>query len=327
MVRQARLDDVLAAWGLVPAGVTPLLDDPPGRWRVERGDAPLLLRRYDPARSAEAIGYEHELIAFLADRSWPVPVPVAAASGETMIEAAGARWALFPLLPGAPPPDESIFLQRRGALLALVHADLAAWDRATRRESFGRIDDFDAVVQAHGLASFEALLARVQTVDAGRARALAALRARLEVQLAEYGYAQLPPLPLWGACTSQHVLFDGNDVTGLIDFDEARPDVRSVDIAASILADTRSVGWRIIRWVAGYSAHANPPLSAQEADLVPVVMAVLALRRAARVLAGAQASARLDDRTLATIDEALTIEAHAADLRQVIRTAARLAPA
>ncbi len=320
------LDGVLAAWGRDGARATPF-EGATDRWRVERGDdPPMLLRRYDGNRSPEAIAYEHDLLAYLEEQSWPVPVPVATTSGDTALELDGARWALFPLLPGEPPPDESIFLQRRGALLALVHADLAAWDRAVRREAFGRIDDFDAAVRPHGLASFEALLARVQAVDPTRANMLAVLRMRVEEQLEAYGYAELPPHPLWGACNAQHVLFDGDDVTGLIDFDEARADARAVDIAASILADTRSVGWRIIRWVAGYAAHADPPLTEQEADLVPVVMAALMLRRVAARIAEAQSDARLDEDALAIVDEALTVEANEADLRQVIRTAARLAP-
>ena len=313
---------VLADWGLQAARVSPL-DDSTVRWRVEASGEPLVLRRYDPSHSAEAIAYEHELLAFLAERSWPVAVPIAAASGDTVVEAHGARWGLFPLLPGEPPPDESIFLQRRGALLALVHADLADWDGQVRH---GRLDDFDAAVQPHGLASFEALLARVHAVDPMRANMLAVLRARVEEQLEAYGYSDLSPLPLWGACTSEHVLFDGNDVTGLTDFDESRADARAVDIAQSLLADTRSVGWRIIRWVAGYSAHANPPLTEQEVDLVPVAMAALMLRRTASTLAAAQSDARLDEEALAVVDEALTVEANEADLRQVIRTAARLAP-
>ena len=216
------LDGVLAAWGRDGARATPF-EGATDRWRVERGDdPPMLLRRYDGNRSPEAIAYEHDLLAYLEEQSWPVPVPVATTSGDTALELDGARWALFPLLPGEPPPDESIFLQRRGALLALVHADLAAWDRAVRREAFGRIDDFDAAVRPHGLASFEALLARVQAVDPTRANMLAVLRMRVEEQLEAYGYAELPPHPLWGACNAQHVLFDGDDVTGLIDFDEAR---------------------------------------------------------------------------------------------------------
>ena len=321
----ADLSAVLAAWGLAAARVAPL-DGAADRWRVESldsDDEPRVLRRYDGARSAESIAYEHDLLAFLADRSWPVAVPVATAEGATLVEVQDARWAVFPLLPGAPPPDESIFLQRRGALLALVHADLADWDGQVRR---GRVDDFDAAVRPHGLASFEALLARVHAVDPMRANMLAVLRMRVEEQLEAYGYADLSPLPLWGACTSEHVLFDGNDVTGLIDFDDSRADARAVDIAQSLLADSRSIGWRIIRWVAGYSAHAKPPLTEQEADLVPVVMAALMLRRTASALAAAQSAAALDERALAVVDEAITVEANEADLRQVIRTAARLSP-
>ena len=343
---RAILTDVLLAWGRTAVRVTPLAGGDSGsrepdrgerdrreldRWEVDAVDQRLLLRSYEPARSSAMIAFQHDLLAYLAQRSWPVSVPLATRSGATVLEAHGARWVLSPLLSGAPAPDESIFLQRRGALLALVHADLAAcdraaWDRAAGRDAVRRVDDFDGAVQAHGLASFEALLARVHAVDARRANALAVLRARVEEQLAAYGYARLPTLPLWGGCTAEHVLFDGDDVTGLTAFDEARSDARVVDIAESVLADTRSVGWRIIRWVAGYSAHAVPPLSAQEADLLPVIMAALTLRRAVRALAAAHAAARIDERALAAVDAALTVEAHEADLRQVIRTAARLAP-
>jgi len=320
------IERVLAAWGRSGARVVALDSEAGDRWRVEDGEQAALLRRYADDRAADALAFQHDLLAFLAERAWPVPAPIATAAGGTAVEADGARWSLTPLLPGTPPPDESIFLQRRGALLALIHADLREWDGTPPPVATRRVDDFDGAVQAHGLASFEALLARVQVVDAMRANILAVLRMRIEEQLAAYRYGELPTLPLWGGCSSQHVLFDGNDVTGLIDFDHVRADARAVDVAESILADTRSIGWRIIRWVAGYAAHAQPPLSAQEADLVPVLMAALMLRRVAATLAEAHAGERLDADALACIDEAMTVEANEDDLREVIRTAARIAP-
>lgn len=315
----------LAAWGLEAAAATPLPGTSDHRWQVAREDATFVLRRYD-APPADAVAYEHDLLTFLAEHAWPVAVPVAASNGATLVEAGGAGWVLSPTLPGATPPDESIFLQRRGALLALVHADLAAWDHPAPRERTVRVDDFDAAVRAHGLGSFEALLARVQAVDGRSANALAVVRARIDEQLEAYHYAELPAVPLWGACTAEHVLFDGNDVTGLLNFDGVRLDARIVDVATSILADTRRVGWRIIRWVAGYAAHATPSLTEREADLVPVVMAALTLGRTARALAEAHAAGRLDADALAPVEDALTVEAQEGDIRQVIRTAARLAP-
>ena len=315
----------LAAWGLEAAAVTPLPGASDDRWQVAREDATFVLRRYR-APSMDAIAYEHDLLAFLAEHAWPVTVPVAAPDGATLVEAADAAWVLSPALPGAMPPDESIFLQRRGALLALVHADLAAWEHPAPRERAVRVDDFDAAVRDHGLGSFEALLARVQAVDGRSANALAVVRARIDEQLEAYHYDELPVMPLWGACTANHVLFDGNDVTGLLNFDGARVDARIVDVATSILADTRRVGWRIIRWVAGYAVHASPPLTEREADLVPVVMAALTLGRTARALAETYAAGRLDAEALAPVEDALTIEAQEGDIRQVIRTAARLAP-
>lgn len=324
------LESLLSAWGIDAAAVTPAVGDAAPTsgeaWRVETAEGhALLLRRADPGRSTAQIAFEHLVLAFLSGRDWPVLAPLACREGGTLVEAQGARWDLLPLPTGAAPPDESIFLQRRGALLALLHEDLAEWQAAGAPRA--RLDDFDAGVQVHGLASFEALLARVQRVDVRRANVLALLRARVEEQLEASGYADFPVIPIWGACSAAHVLFDGNDVMALTGFEGARLDARAVDIAASILADTRSIGWRIIRWVAGYAAHAQPPLTTAEADLIPVAMAALALDRAARALAEAHAGAGIDEAALRQVDEAMTVEANEGDLREVIRTAARLEPA
>lgn len=318
--------EALAAWGLAEAAVTPAerpaqMDRSITEWRVAPAPG-YLLRRY-VERSVEAITYEHAMLEFLAEDSWPVLTPVRAADGSSIVEAEGARWALFPVPAGEQPPDQPIFVQRRGALLALLHNDLASWSGIEVDYAFPRIDDLYAIAVARGHASFDALLARIESADATRASQLAQLGDRNADMLIRLGYDDLPEVPTWGGCTAPHVLFEGNDITALLDFDGARPDARILDIATSLLVESdRDDGWHVHRWVAGYTAHAEPPLSEAEVDLLPSVVTALAVRRSVDALATAAAAGTIDAAALATVDAAMAAEAAQRELRRVIRTAA-----
>ncbi|MSQ30641.1 MAG: hypothetical protein EXR64_01235 [Dehalococcoidia bacterium] len=321
----------LAAWGLAEAHVAPALQQRAphlgaAEWRVAAAPG-YLLHRY-AALDAEAIAYQHAMLAFLAEDAWPVLVPVRAADGATLVEAEGAPWALFPAPAGAQPPDRPIFVQRRGALLALLHRDLASWsgpDGPEASGAFPRLDDLYAIAVARGHASYDALIARVAAADAARAAQLASLGDRNADMLVRLGYDDLPEVATWGGCTAPHVLYEGDDVTALLDFDGARPDARIADIGASLLVEAdRDDGWRVHRWVAGYVAHADPPLTEAEVGMIPTVMTALAVRRAVDALAAAAAGSAVDAPALATVDAAMAAEAAQRDLRRVIRTAAGL---
>ena len=319
--------EALAAWGLAEAPVMPAAPPsaPPDRareqWRVAAAPG-YLLRRY-VERDVAAIAYEHAMLDFLAEDSWPVLTPVRAADGSSVVEAEGARWALFPAPAGEQPPDSPIFVQRRGALLALLHNDLASWGGVDVGPAFPRIDDLYAIAVARGHASFDALIAQVEAIDPTRAAQLAQLGDRNADMLMRLGYDDLPEVPTWGGCTAPHVLFEGNDVTALLDFDGARPDARIVDIAASLLVESdRDDGWHVHRWIAGYTAHAKPPLEEAEVDLIPSVITALAVRRSVDALAAAAAAGGVDAAALATVDAAMAAEAAQRELRRVIRTAA-----
>lgn len=315
------MQQALAAWGLAEATVSVAHGGAPHEeWRIA-GAPGYMLRRYTSRHGDAAIRYEHAVLGALSERSWPVPAPVVAANGGTVVESDGARWALFPQMPGASPPDEPIYRQRRGALLALLHADLHTWD-AVPLDGPSRLDDIDAAAEAGGLPSFEAVVTRLRAEDPVRAAALAALHAHTTATLAWYGYARLPRAVSWGACTTEHVLFEADEVTGLLGFDGARPDARVADIAASLLAEGGGDGWHVHRWVAGYAAHADPPLSAAEADTIPVAITALALRRAVVSLAVAFESGGVDAAALALVDAAFEAESAEQAVRAVIRTAA-----
>lgn len=320
----------LAGWAIPPVTAVRLGGGGVNEhWRIDTPDGERrVLRRYHLRHAAHAIPYEHALLDFLAGRSWPVAAPLRTPAGETVVETPDGRWALFPFLEGAPPPSEPLFQQRKGAVLALLHADLAEWDSPGQRPTFGRVSDLDLPVRADGFPSFGAVIDWFGGVDPARAAALAGFRERNLADLERLGYDELPDVVIYNECLSDNVLFEHDDVTGLLDFDLAHEDARVADVARSLLFDCWPRGWHLHSWMAGYATHARPRLRAKEIDLLPALMLANELWNTAVPLS---ISAKRGDpgwmreSVRESIDERLpAIEAAQAELRQVLRGGAGL---
>ena len=258
-------------------------------WLVDTAAGPLVLRRYHPAHAAEATPYEHAALRYLEGNGWPVAAPIAthplspggapagasngASDGATLIESGGRRWSLFPFLPGAPPVDSPRTLQRTGALLALLHADLASWPGgAEQRLTFGRVTELDVYLETRGRTTFERLMERFHESDPERAEALRGFRERNLWALGHLGYDALPDTVVHSECFGANVLFEDDDVTGILDFDFVHRDARTADIARSLGVQCGTDAERLQRWLGGYAAHADPPLTSAELDVVPSLM-------------------------------------------------------
>ena len=267
------IGSALAAWGIAGARAERLEGGAANEhWRAETGDGTRVLRRYHPRRATESLPWEHDLLRFLAGRGWPVAAPIATAAGETVVETPDGRWSLFPFLRGAPPGGGERTLQRKGSLLALLHADLAAWPPRGQRPTFGRVTDLDAAVAPEGFRSFEDFLARYAAEDPERAASLAACRQRNAAELRALGYDDQPAAAVYYECSGANVLFVEDTVTALLDFDMAHEDARVADVARSLAVDCGSDGAKARSWLAGYAAHADPRLGAAEAALIPPLM-------------------------------------------------------
>ena len=269
----AGLDPALAAWDIVGARLERLGGGAANEhWRAESDAGVRVLRRYNPRRAAESLPYEHALLRFLADRSWPVAAPIPTAADETVVETDRGRWALFPFMRGEPPPSNGLTLQRKGSVLALLHADLAEWPSPGQRPTFGRVTDLDSAVAPEGFRSFEDFLAWYADDDRERAAVLAETRQRNAADLDARGYAAQPDTAVYYECFGANVLFVGDTVTALLDFDMAHEDARAADIARSLVVDCGSDNAKVRAWLAGYAAHAAPRLDGDEAELIPPLM-------------------------------------------------------
>jgi homoserine kinase type II len=236
----ATLRSVLACFGVTADAVRDIRTGRVNRhWRIVAGEAQYALRRYNAPRSVAAIAFEHDLLRHVAAEGWPVAPPLPAASGETIVEAEGQRFALFPFLPGRPAPYNSArHVRLKGRLLARLHQDMASWSAPGQREGFGRLWELDVFVSTLSpFATLNELLRAFALEHPDAARAVRVQKYTCLRELARLGYGELPAVPIHADFHHDNVLFQRGELTGVLDFDMARLDARVADIAASIALD------------------------------------------------------------------------------------------
>ncbi|MCK9485958.1 MAG: phosphotransferase [Dehalococcoidia bacterium] len=319
------IEEALGAFGIEQASVEPLSGGAVNEhWRVDAPGLPArVLRRYHPRQTQDSVAYEHRLLQYLANRDWPV-APAIVAGGGSQLETEAGRWALFPFVHGDPPANTRRSLQRKGALLALLHVDLRDYPETEQRPGFGRITDLDTPLRLDGFADFHALIAWDALRHPERAHAFEALRERNLEDARARGYDDLPDHLVYFECLGNNILFDGDDVSAMLDFDQAHRDARVADLGRSLLTDGGLDGWSLHAFLAGYQAHGDPPLTRQEVDLLPTMMLAAEIWNTAHTLA-------MSDRHPAdwmeqSIEQSLTVrlprlEAAQDELREVLRGA------
>jgi Ser/Thr protein kinase RdoA (MazF antagonist) len=184
-------------------------------WRVESGAGPLALRAAARWRTAAELAWVHELTRYAA-RTMEPPVVVAslaATDGSTFFWWEGCAFALFPLVHGETLDRENEALRRQAAhLLAQVHRELARWPSPPASPAapvhWPRLPDPPAIVD-HDLDAWHAHWSRA--VAPG-----------------------LPAGPVHGDYYRRNLLCRGQQIVGLIDWDDARLDVHLDELAWSV---------------------------------------------------------------------------------------------
>lgn len=275
-VDSAGLADVPGRFGLEGATLTPLGGDGIIRlWQVQAAGEIRILREYHPSRTVAAIAYEHEILNHLYARGWPVAAAYATGRGDTVVEAGGRLYALFPRLEGSPTAAASPAQDRiRGRLLARLHADLVSFPRRDQREGFGRAWELDLFVQPQ-LDSFNDLLESLRSRHPELATAIRREKYRNLRELAKLGYGEAPSTVVHAGFNPRNLLFNNGHLSGLLGFDSARRDAAAFDLAAGLVdvvaGDCPDAG-RVQPFLSGYAA--GRPLSPDEARLIlPLVRA------------------------------------------------------
>ena len=206
-------------WGITP------VDYLGGRhkqsWLVESGHTRLVARRY-PEQPFPDIAYELQVLARLDGDGWPVPAAV-----EEPVEVDGRTWCLSKFLPGTSRTAEGPEDRRgRGRLLAKLHeATTPLIEEMGQRRGFGLSDEVIGDPELVGvirkyeeLRPYEGHVVRWH-ID----RAVEALD-RLDLEGADKTVLHSDFVP-W------NLLYEGDSLTGVLDFDATHLNYRVADFA------------------------------------------------------------------------------------------------
>jgi len=192
--------------------------------RVETDDGTLFLR-VNEGKSPDDVGREAAIVAHLATRGVPTPVPRAAPSGQPFVLWKDQIVSLFPWVPGRTLERAELTPAHgaaAGASLARLH--LAGADFADRRAGRYEPDEIDRrLAHVATLGRPELMPARaILTAELG---ALAAERA-----------GDLPMGIIHGDLFVDNVLFADDQLAALLDFEQASWGRLAYDLAVTLLA-------------------------------------------------------------------------------------------
>lgn len=219
--------EIAGAW---PAGaVLDVVADRRGTmnrtWRVSTADGCFALRRYRH-RDRDRVRREHALLDFVADAGVPAPRPIPLAGGGSVLEADGRLHALFPWMPGRPVGRGNLTLQHlaaAGECLARVQAALATAPAALVRprprprpveEALAALDRYERTILA---------LSAPEETDRWLLERLRGrrdwIRERRDSELDRF--AALPASPSHGDFHEANLLFEGDRISAVLDWEKA----------------------------------------------------------------------------------------------------------
>lgn len=234
-------------------------------WEVRAGGRRFALKRFHSWLATDAIRYEHSVLAHLDRRRLPVAPSIPANDSATIVASGGARWALYPALDGhqVSMTDWMWRVPKAAEMLASLHLALEdcqpegtphpEWDAWTPQ----RLD---------------AMIAQWPALPELAPELLDATRERLASRYFGEVYDQLPRMVVHGDFGVSNLLWQGDAISGVLDFEKAHSDTPLFDF-----------GWGVgTRWppllravVATYSRVR--PLSAAERHAMPEALLVGAL--------------------------------------------------
>jgi Ser/Thr protein kinase RdoA (MazF antagonist) len=268
---------IVGNWGITPSRVVRLGGNRNVHWIVDSPEGQFILRRYRHDRGPAAVAYEFAVIANLASEGWPVAEPVGSVSVWK-----GQTFALFPRLRGRRPRAQELAAGagRRGALLGRLHRDLGVLALG-QRAGWCRLDEFIRTAAEPLIRNAEARLRdRPQLRDVF-------VRHTISTHRTLTAFADdLPCSVIHGDFAPWNLLWRDGRLTGLIDFDDVRLDLRAADVAIARRRDREGV-------VEGYRGCAQ--LTDEEHFLLAPLWRAYTLRFAADLLRAPSMTSQVDE--------------------------------
>jgi homoserine kinase type II len=300
------LAELAALWPLGGwTSVSPVAAGKNEHLRVAAADGVYYLRRSYRAKPGEELMGQLRLMRLLRDRGFPAPEVVPSRTGADSVELFGRLWIATRGIDGTPFDDSSLpHLRALGRTLAWYHHVVA---------------DQPVVVTEPAVLSELRSRANDREIESGLRTRTAHVVERLTSLLPD-----LPRVVVHGGARRGSLVFAGDEVVGVLDFDSAHPDVRVLDLAVAI-HDVGKVYTRlgeedhkvaldldrVTEVLAAYSRELR--LTAAEVEALPLLLAAKRLKRGlgrrsriqdGEILSGNDhAKIRLEDHRLAWLDE------------------------
>ncbi|MEO6397879.1 MAG: phosphotransferase [Tepidiformaceae bacterium] len=258
---ERQITGILAVWGIAgEAQLTPVSGGTLNwNFEVRAASRRYFLRCYRSNLETERIEGEHRLLEWAAARGIPLAPTIPLPGGRTLHLAGEHRWALFPWLEGATVERGQLSRAQARALgeaHGRVHSVLSAHPDSGSATFTMRWDKQQSMEALQHLLSVGAERGSEGWILEGIARQLRQLEAA-EVSPPEH-FAALPCQLLHGDFHDQQVLFKGDRVTAVVDWEIWHTDPRSWELVRS-LAFSRLLDSPLLEdYLAGYREHVQP---------------------------------------------------------------------
>jgi Ser/Thr protein kinase RdoA (MazF antagonist) len=248
-------------------------------WRGDTAAGPFCLRAWPPAETLERMQSRHRLLALAraAGLSF-VPAVFPAADGSTVVAAAGRLWEMTEWLPGIADFAERPSRQRLAAACTALARLHQAWQTAGKtagpcpavRRRLDFLREWLDLLHT-GWQPFASPAAEGPVRDAAERawRLLPARLASLPDLLERWSAYPRPLQPCLCDVWHDHLLFEEDRLTGIVDYGAVKVDHIAVDLARMLGS---LVGDDAAGWSEGLAAYrAVRPLAADEEELARVL--------------------------------------------------------
>ncbi len=255
---RADAEQILSNWFAQPVASLQPIEGGTLNWNfhVVTNAGDYVLRCHRDNLETERIEGEHALLEWVVERDIPAPAPVPARSGQTLIEGGGHRWSLARRLPGRH--------VARGALTAAQARALGEMHGRLQSLLASHPESEDARMTLQwDIESSKRALARLVELATARGEEqwiVAALLRQRELldgleALTMDAAAALPRQLLHGDFHDQQVLFRGDDVSAVLDWEIWRTDPRAWELVRSVSFSRVLNSARQADYLEGYRQH------------------------------------------------------------------------
>ena len=245
-------------------------------WRFDSGLGKLMIRAWPvDGPGLSALTHIHGWLAPLTPLGF-IPIPIPTRDGRTFVSLDGRFWEVTPWMPGVAdldrPPTPS-HLRAAFSGLAALHQRWSIAARIGRSHALAdRLDEAESLIAMElGLMAFAVAHAPSDPVRGLAERWLGMAREGLIAmvdRLRRDGSIELPLQPVLRDARPEHFLFEGDRLTGLVDFGAMGVDSPSVDLARLL---SEWVGTdRVARHQALDAYNAVRPLSTREVEAIDI---------------------------------------------------------